>query len=231
MKNKKKLTTLCIIPVKDMRRSKQRLSNILTKAQRKTLTHAMLFDVLQCVTKVKEIHKVALVTKDKNAQKLARYFGAKIIKEKKNKGHTHAVAYALNHSLVSQYNRVLLLPADIPTINKSELKKILQAQNTFPFILFVPARNKRGTNAILISPPDIFLPEYGDDSFKPHLRRAEESGISYKILKLASIALDVDNKKDFELLKKKCRKGKTNEWLKKEGCRGAACRGQEEKNR
>lgn len=186
----------------------------------------MLLDVLQCVTKVKGIHKVALVTKDKNAQKLARTFGVKIIKEGKNEGHTHAVASALNHSLVSKYDRVLLLPADIPTMKESELKKILQAQSAFPFLLFVPARNKRGTNAILISPPDIFVPQYGDDSFKPHIRRAEESGIHFKILDLPGVALDVDTVNDMRELRKRCKSGKTYEWLKTyKGTKGQRRRG------
>lgn len=223
------MRTLCLIPVKDMKYAKSRLDEILTQAQRSTLALSMLEDVLSSVTRVRGINEIRVITKDARAKKLARKFRVKIQTEKRNNGQTHAVSAVLSSRAVKKFQRVLLLPADIPLVKPSDIQKVLRAQKTNPSLVFVPAHDGRGTNAILAAPPDIFMPQYGNDSFKPHVKRAEESGITYKILKLASIALDVDNKRDFELLRKKCRSGKTYEWLKKEGCWGQRAGGRKKK--
>lgn len=208
------MRTLCLIPVKDTKNAKSRLDEILTQAQRSTLALSMLEDVLSSVTRVRGINEIRVITKDNEAKKVARKFHVKVLVEKRNSGQSHAVSSVLSSRSIKKFQRVLLLPADIPVIKPSDIQKVLRAQKANPSLVFVPAHDGRGTNAILVSPPDIFLPQYGNDSFKPHVQRAKKSGISYKILKLASIALDVDNKRDFELLKKKCRGGKTYEWIK-----------------
>ncbi len=209
------MRTLCLLPVKDTKNAKTRLNDILSPEQRSSLALAMLEDVLYCVTRVREIHEIRVITKDRGAKKIARKFHVKIHAEKRNSGQSHAVSAVLSSRSIKKFQRVLLLPADIPLVKPSDIQKILRARKTNPSLVFVPAHDGRGTNAILVSPPDIFLPQYGNDSFKPHVKRVQGSGISYKILALPRIALDVDNKKDFELLRKKCRSGMTYFCLKK----------------
>ncbi len=208
------MRTLCLIPVKDIKNAKTRLDDILSPAQRSSLALAMLEDVLLSVTRVREIHEIRVVTKDKGAKKLAWKFHAKIHAEKRNNGQTNAVSTVLSSRLKTRFRRVLLLPADIPLVKSTDIQKILRAQKKNSSLVFIPAHDGRGTNAIVAAPPDIFLPQYGYDSFKPHVKRAKESGIQYIILRLPSIALDVDNKEDFAMLLKRCKSGKTYEWMK-----------------
>jgi 2-phospho-L-lactate guanylyltransferase (CobY/MobA/RfbA family) len=60
----------------------------------------------------------------------------------------------------------------------------------------VPAHHRRGTNAILCSPPAAVPLRFGEDSFAAHLSAAREVGISPTVLALPGIGLDLDEPED-----------------------------------
>src|SRR6266513_5706242 len=66
--------------------------------------------------------------------------------------------------------------------------------------VLVPARDKRGTNAILRRPAAVFPLRFGNDSFLPHLAAAIATDTSCVVLSLPGIVLDIDTPKDLEQL-------------------------------
>ena len=60
----------------------------------------------------------------------------------------------------------------------------------------VPAHDKRGSNAVLCSPPTVMQLRFGDDSFLPHLAAARAVGIEPAIVNLPGIGLDIDQPQD-----------------------------------
>jgi len=75
----------------------------------------------------------------------------------------------------------------------------------------VPSHDERGSNAILMSPPDAVKLRFGENSFFPHLAAAEERGIAPTVLHLPGIALDIDNPADlahFARLRSRTRAGR-----------------------
>src|SRR5438132_1580600 len=93
----------------------------------------------------------------------------------------------------------LVIPADIPLIQPSEVTAILQAAPEKGSVL-VPAADGRGTNAILRRPGALFPLRFGNDSFKPHLAAARATGNAYVVLSLPGIALDIDKPSDLVVL-------------------------------
>ncbi len=66
--------------------------------------------------------------------------------------------------------------------------------------VLVPARDKRGTNAILRRPAALFPLRFGNDSFLPHLAAAIATDTSCVVLSLSGFALDIDTPEDLEQL-------------------------------
>lgn len=58
-----------------------------------------------------------------------------------------------------------------------------------------------GTNALLISPIGAIQYSYGPQSFRTHVKQAEEKGVAVKVCHLASFELDVDLPEDYEIMK------------------------------
>ena len=65
--------------------------------------------------------------------------------------------------------------------------------------VIVPAHDRRGSNAILVSPPGAVPFAFGNDSFQPHLAAARAAGLDPVILPLPGIGLDCDNPEDMAM--------------------------------
>jgi 2-phospho-L-lactate guanylyltransferase len=63
-----------------------------------------------------------------------------------------------------------------------------------------PARDERGSNAVLCSPAGAVPLRFGEDSFFPHLAAARARGIEPEVVRLPRIALDIDTPQDLALL-------------------------------
>ena len=63
-----------------------------------------------------------------------------------------------------------------------------------------PSWDSRGTNAVLLHPPDALQLRFGSWSFFPHVKQAKRKGLSYKVVRLPRVALDVDTPEDLARL-------------------------------
>lgn len=185
-----------VVPVKEFADAKRRLSAVLTPQQRRALTAAMVEDVLAALAQVKWLAGRVVVTVDPLAAELARRYGATVFTEGARDGHTGAVTAAAARLARDGRATMLAIPGDIPLVTAGELEAVIAAHRAAPSFTIVPSHDDRGSNAIVISPPDAVPLRYGDDSFLPHLEAARARGIEPSIVRRAGIALDIDNPED-----------------------------------
>jgi 2-phospho-L-lactate/phosphoenolpyruvate guanylyltransferase len=188
-----------LVPVKNLSAAKQRLAAVLDQLSRTKLAQAMLHDVLAALheAKKKTQTKVAAVTSDRFAVKLACEYGFEIIADPDNPGETGAIEIATRICVKRGEDFTLVIPADIPLIQASELEEIM-TQAPAEGSLLVPAADGRGTNAAFRRPANLFPLRFGNDSFKPHHAAAQATGKPCVVLKLPGIAVDVDNPEDLQ---------------------------------
>jgi len=91
---------------------------------------------------------------------------------------------------------MLTLPGDVPLATAAEIERVIIAYRGGSRFTIVPARDERGSNAILAAPADAVPLRFGDDSFFPHLTAARAQGIEPLVLPLPGIGLDVDTPED-----------------------------------
>ena len=186
------------VPVKEFAGAKQRLSSLLTSAQRKALAASMLEDVLAALAKA-PLAGIMVNTLDPLATELAQRYGARIITEAARDGHTGAVAAMARILAAEGREGMLTIPGDIPRVTSEEIAAIVQAGRPAPSLTIVPAHDERGSNAVLCMPPTVMNLRFGDDSFLPHLASARALGIEPTIVKLPGVALDIDQPADVHM--------------------------------
>jgi 2-phospho-L-lactate guanylyltransferase len=193
-----------VVPVKDTRHAKQRLAGVLGAARRRQLALAMFEDVLAALPRVPELAAILVVTIDQAAMAIAVRYGARVISDGACAGHSGAVAAAAKQ-LATENFAMLTLPGDVPLVEPEDIRKLIGVHassiaTSGGAFTIVPARDERGSNAVLCSPADAVPLRFGDDSFLPHLRAAKERGIEPRVLPLPRIALDIDTPDDLALL-------------------------------
>jgi 2-phospho-L-lactate guanylyltransferase len=190
---------MILIPVKNLSDAKQRLSPVLSPDQRLALARAMCEDVLEEVARWRGRPPVAVVTGDPFARDLAVRLQFEVIADGVNPGETGAIEMATAVCRERGAPSTLVVPADIPLIESAELERIAKSAPPGGAVL-VPDAAGRGTNAAWRAPADLFPLRFGNDSFLPHLAAAKATGMPCVVLKLPSVARDVDRPDDLEEL-------------------------------
>lgn len=183
------------LPVKEFTGAKQRLSSMLTPAQREALAETMLEDVLSALASA-ALAGIVVNTLDPRATALAHRYGARVITDDARSGHTGAVAAMAR--LLAREGRagMLAIPGDIPRVTAAEINAVLAARASPPSFTISPAHDEQGSNAVLCCPPEVMPLRFGDNSYFPHLEAARRHDMVPTIIPQPGIALDIDHPDD-----------------------------------
>ena len=113
----------------------------------------MLEHVLSEIKNSKKSDKNFIVTKDKEAVKIAEKFGFDVLLEEKQSGESSSVDWASKKLYEMGASSVLRLPADLPLIESRDVDEIFERSNETNSSILVPSRSGLVTNAFLRSPP------------------------------------------------------------------------------
>jgi len=189
-----------IVPVKDLSKAKERLSSLLPQNIRTGLAYVMLEDVLIALKGSKLADRKFIVTLDAKAIEIAKSMGIEVILETEQNGESASVDYASQIAKNMGATSVLVIPGDAPLITSEDIDFVLEKEKGTPSIIFVPARDKLGTNAILRKPPDVIPSMFGHDSYNKHMAEADNNSISYESYENPRIGLDIDRPEDLKEL-------------------------------
>jgi 2-phospho-L-lactate/phosphoenolpyruvate guanylyltransferase len=188
-----------LVPVKDLTQAKARLSPLLAPAQRYALAAAMLDDVLAALRQASMPERIALVTTDSYALGLAAQWGFEVVDEGSGRGETGAVELAIKVCRERGASSLAVIPGDIPLLTAADVDGVMQYGARYDVVI-VPSWDSRGTNAVLLRPPDALQLRFGSWSFFPHVKQAKRKGLPYKVVRLPRVALDVDTPADLARL-------------------------------
>lgn len=193
------LHTTAIVPVKGLSDANRRLNGTLAADERYRLAEALFLDLIVKLPRSRCIDDILVVTADPSVARQARWFGHKVLEQKSDEGHSDAAAAGARAAMAEGAARVVMLPVDCPTLDIEELDA--HVGRSHRTALIVPDRHGTGTNALVLAPPDVFLPVFGPDSCGRHVSRARASGISFALEGLESLAMDLDTPEDMSLLR------------------------------
>jgi 2-phospho-L-lactate guanylyltransferase len=195
------MRTAAILPIKSFDQAKQRLRHELAAHDRRALVEAMFADALVALGRVQSLERIVVVSGDRVAQRIAGGYGATVI-EDDERGHNTAARRGIEAALQDGIERALLVPGDCPTLSASDLIALLTHPAGERSALIVPDRHGTGTNALLLTPPDVLAPSFGPDSRRRHLADASAAGVPAEVVELESLGLDVDTPEDIDALRR-----------------------------
>ncbi|HEV7882016.1 MAG TPA: 2-phospho-L-lactate guanylyltransferase [Solirubrobacteraceae bacterium] len=195
------IRTIAVLPVKRFVDAKARLGDELSGGTRRALTEAMVTDVLMALRRTDAVHEVLVVTSEPAAEAIGRGYGAKIVHDNVEAGQSPAAQIGIARAIEGGATRVLLVPGDCPALDPAELTALLERPPETGLTI-VPDRHGSGTNALLLTPPDVIEPAFGPGSRERHERAAVAAGIPWSIEDVPTLALDVDTADDLEALRR-----------------------------
>jgi 2-phospho-L-lactate guanylyltransferase len=187
------MRTAAVLPVKTFGRAKQRVGEAVP--DRGELAEAMLADVLSALAQVPAIDELVVVTKEPRAAAAAA--GAVVVDDPVEAGQSAAAARGIDEALARRAERTLLVPGDCPALDPSEVAALLERTAD---VVIVPDRHGSGTNALLLSPPEVIPPSFGPGSFARHAALARAVGATVRVAELPSLGLDIDTPADLAAL-------------------------------
>ena len=196
------MRTVAILPVKSFGRAKQRLTGGFP--DRPGLAAAMVADVLDALALVEGLAEVLVVT----AAPVEARPGVVVVHDPAEAGQSAAAELGIAAAVERGAERVLLVPGDCPALDPDEVAALLageasdRASRETAGVVIVPDRHGTGTNALVLSPPRIMAPAFGEGSFARHTALARAAGVTPRVAEVRSLGLDVDTPEDLAALRR-----------------------------
>ena len=186
-----------VVPVRGLPAGKSRLAAVLQPAQRNRLVRAMLGDVVRALRSVPAVERVVVLSRDAAAAQEAARLEVDFLQEPPDVlGLNCALAFA--QTQLSESGALLLVPADLPLITRTDVEKLVAALPVAPGVVVAPSRDG-GTNGLLLLPPTVITPAFGAESAARHIAAAERAGAAVVCVEDARWALDIDSPEDLAL--------------------------------
>lgn len=193
------MNCVAVITAKRFDRAKQRLAGAVENEKKAALVAAMLADVLAAVAESRMVGQVVVVTGEQTAADLARESGAEVIEDPEDIGHSQAAMMGVERAKQLGAECVVLLPGDCPLLDPRELDHLVSGLPD-PWVAVVPDRHGTGTNSLVLVPPDVIEPAFGEGSCERHQRIARDAGVPYGVEELPTLGLDLDTPADIVAL-------------------------------
>ena len=192
------MNTLIAIPMKDLPHAKSRLSPVLDAAQRQRIVFDLFQRTLQFFNSHFPACDVAVVTSSAAIAVRARAAGARVLHELADAGLNAAATVAADWAMAHDYQRLIVVPADIPVLLRAEVDSLLHLAQRCQMVI-AEARDG-GTNMLLLSPPQAIVFQYGIDSARKHEQYAMAHGMTVQRCYLPFIGHDLDTPADLLVL-------------------------------
>lgn len=190
---------VAIVPVGRLEGAKSRLGAVLDAEERHDLVTRLATRTIAAVVGTPGVAETLVITPDDVVRALALDIGARPLRQR-TQGLNDGLREARDEAIAGGASAILILPIDLPAISAQAIGDVLATlgRPDRPLVAIVADRHGRGTNALLIAPPDAIDVHFGGDSRAAHLAAAADAGVT--VVELDSpLADDLDTPEDLLL--------------------------------
>ena len=193
---------VAIVPLGALEGAKSRLGQSLDAEERQALVAGLLERTLHAAGGVEAIESVVVVSPDPTVLRTATAAGATPVRQA-DEGLNEGLRAAARWAMTDGATALLILAGDLPAISVEAIETVVVAARAAArpdraVVALVADRHGRGTNVLLMSPPDTVPFRFGPDSRAAHLAEAHEVGAVAVELD-GPLALDLDLPEDLIL--------------------------------
>jgi 2-phospho-L-lactate guanylyltransferase len=166
-----------VIPIGTLDGAKSRLGAVLDAEERRDLVTRLADTTIRAAVATPGIAETIVITPDDEVRGLALAAGARPIRQRST-GLNAGLREARDEVIAAGGTALLILPIDLPGITPEALAQVVDVlvETLPPLVAIVPDRHGRGTNALLLSPPDVIDVCFGGDSHRAHKAAAAAAG-------------------------------------------------------
>lgn len=190
---------VAIVPVKPFGEAKARLAPAMEPPARRALSRRMLEQTLRVLARTRGIDRIAVISRDEEALKLAREHRVWAIKELRG-GLNNALEQATSTVRAQGMSTGLIVPTDLPKLEPRDVEQMIELGKSPPCVVIAPAQRDAGTNALLVHPMGLIEYAFGKLSSIEHRRRGEAAGAHVLICRSEAFAFDLDLPEDARML-------------------------------
>jgi 2-phospho-L-lactate/phosphoenolpyruvate guanylyltransferase len=193
---------VAIVPLRSLESAKSRLGEPLDAEERQALVAGLLDRTVRAAGGVEAIESVVVVSPDPTVLKAASVAGATPVRQLDD-GLNEGLRTAARWAIADGATALVVLAGDLPAVSVAAIDAVIAAaangrRPDRALVALVADRHGRGTNVLLLSPPDAIPFRFGPGSRAAHL--AEAKTIGAVALELDSpLALDLDLPEDLIL--------------------------------
>ena len=193
------MSTLVVLPVKTLARSKSRLSSLLSRQEREALARYLLKRTIRTLRCSNHIDEVAIVSRDKEVRSIAEEEQIHFLRENGD-NLNQALEQATQWAIERDFSAILILPLDIPFLRTEDIDFIVALGKKRPQVIVIsPDREMLGTNALFVKPPGTLSYQFGLNSFQRHREKCQEGRMDIEVYRSTDIAFDVDSASDYQV--------------------------------
>jgi 2-phospho-L-lactate guanylyltransferase len=191
---------VAIVPVGTLAGSKSRLGAVLDAEEREELSLRLATTTIRAVLLATRIDETIVVTPDDIVRDLAASLGARAIRQRAG-GLNRGIDTGRDEAVAAGASAILIVPIDLPDVTPAAIDAVAATLDDprRPLVAIVADRHGRGTNALLIAPPDAIEPCFGGDSHAAHVAAAESAGATLIELD-GPLTVDLDTPDDLLLV-------------------------------
>jgi 2-phospho-L-lactate guanylyltransferase len=191
--------TIAIIPVGALDGAKSRLGAVLDAEERRDLVLRLAEGTIRAAVATPGIDETLVVTPDDEVRDLALRTGARPLRQR-GRGLNEGLREARAEAIAAGADAVLVIPIDVAAVEPEHLAAVVgtTANSDRPLVAIVPDRHDRGTNALLLAPPDVIDFQFGGDSKAAHIEAGRSAGARVEVLD-GPLTLDIDTPDDLLL--------------------------------
>jgi 2-phospho-L-lactate guanylyltransferase len=192
---------VAIVPVGQLEGAKSRLGDTLDAEERHELALDMLDRTVGAALSTATIDETVVVSPDRDVLIRAADQGARTLLQR-SQGLNRGLREARDDAIAGGADAIVIVPIDLPLISSAALEELLAPLTAVaerPLVILAPDRHGRGTNGLVVAPPDAIEFGFGGDSRAAHAACADETGARYVEVD-GPLGLDIDTPEDLLLV-------------------------------
>lgn len=190
-----------IVPLNSRTQAKTRLAGVLDDADRAALSRWLAQRVLDALRNA-HIGPIGVVSPDDEVLRWAWQHGAQPVRQE-GSGLNDALDIGRAWAMRRHADALMVVLGDLPLLTAEDVLALASQEAGTPgtpSVTMAPDRAGKGTNIMLLRPPDALAFAFGEDSLVRHTALARAAGIEPHILRVPGAAFDVDTPDDLREL-------------------------------
>jgi 2-phospho-L-lactate/phosphoenolpyruvate guanylyltransferase len=197
---------VALVPVRGLEGAKARLGEVLDAEERRSLVELLLARTIAAAAGTPAVVEVVVVSPDPDVLALAGGLGARGLAQQVG-GLNEGLDAGRIRAVAAGADAVLVVPGDLPSVSAAELTRVLGETRAHSaslaaagtpadaVVALVADRAGRGTNLLVVAPPDAIPFRFGDGSRAAHAAAAAAAGAAFLEV-TGTLDLDLDTPDD-----------------------------------